>query len=109
MKSIADKAVSGGEKSTLIIKNLNVDGASIGVASKDLSNLEVDVANINNCKYGIVQLVKKPEYGPSKIVMTNAKFNNCEIKTLIEKKCSLKLNGKIVEGTQEKLADEFYK
>ena len=86
MKQISDKAVSGGEKSTLTIKNVNIDGASIGLASKDLSTLEVDGANINNCKYGILQLQKKPEYGPSKINIKKAKIENCEIKYLNKRK-----------------------
>lgn len=109
MRNIGDKAVSGGENSKLNISTVNINGANMGIASKDLSILFVDGANINNCKYGILQLVKKPEYGPSKLYAKNTVITNCKENILIEEKCFLDLNGEIIKGTQKKLASEFYK
>ncbi|MGC9356061.1 MAG: right-handed parallel beta-helix repeat-containing protein, partial [Mariniphaga sp.] len=42
----SDKAISGGENSHLTVKNCKVDKATIGVAAKDLTHLELDEVEI---------------------------------------------------------------
>lgn len=58
-----DKGISGGEQSTLNVTNCIVKNCNIGVASKDLSLVNLQDVEISNSNYGLVALKKKPEYG----------------------------------------------
>ncbi len=109
MKDVNDKGISGGEDSHLMVDHVDIDRASIGVASKDLSNVEVDNSRIKDCNYGLVLLQKKPEYGPATMILNKTQITNPKTQMLIEKGSSVTLDGKVIKGTQEKLADIFYK
>ena len=67
----------------------------------------VDV-NITNCYYGLVALKKKPEYGAATLQSDKLTISNCAVNHLIEKKSVLSLNGRRIDGTEEKVADRFY-
>jgi hypothetical protein len=95
---IGDKAVSGGEQSTLTVSNMNVLGAEIGVASKDLSLVSVTDSKINNCKFGYVSYTKKPEYGGAHVSITNVKVDGVETEYDIELQSRLTLDGKEIKG-----------
>lgn len=106
--NILDKGISGGEGSTLWVKNTNIINCNIGAASKDLSNVSLENVNIENCYYGLVALRKKPEYGAAVLESKKLKLINCQIKHLIEKNSVLNFNGRKIEGTREKVAEMFY-
>ena len=108
IKNIDDKGISGGEGSTLWVKNCVIDGCQIGAASKDLSEVYLDSVVISNSKYGLVSLMKKPEYGAATIVAKNLKLENCQENLLIEKKSTVEINGMKIEGKQKKVAEMFY-
>lgn len=69
MKIIGDKGISAGEEATLTVDNVSVDGASIGVASKDLSTVTISHISLSNCDKGFAAYQKKPEFGPAKITV----------------------------------------
>ncbi len=108
MIKIADKAISGGEHSTLIVSNCQIDEANIGIAAKDLSKLTLDKIIMDNTVYGIVAFVKKPEYGPANITINNLKMQNNAVFHQIELGSSLTLNGKLIEGREKNLAVKLY-
>ncbi len=103
-----DKGVSVGESSYIIVKNTAIKKCNIGIASKDLSTLEVYSSDINGCKYGITAFQKKPEYGPASIIAKALNYNNNDTLYLIEKKSILNLNGKIIPGSEKNIAKIFY-
>ncbi|NOR86932.1 MAG: hypothetical protein GQ527_04935 [Bacteroidales bacterium] len=106
--NIIDKGVSGGEGSTLMLRNTFISNCNIGVASKDLSIVDMVNVTIEDSYYGLVALQKKPEYGPATLLSKKLVLKNCNIKHLIEKGSKLELNGRKITGTQEKVADLFY-
>lgn len=106
--NILDKGISGGEGSTLWVKNTNIINCNIGAASKDLSHVSLENVNIENCYYGLVALRKKPEYGAAVLETKKLKLINCQIKHLIEKNSVLHFNGRKIDGTREKVAEMFY-
>lgn len=108
MNVIGDKAISGGEKSELKVLECEINNAKIGLASKDFSKLDVNKVMINDAIYGIVAFVKKPEYGPVTITIDNLKVKRTNILHQIEKGSVLILNGKPIEGREEKLATKLY-
>jgi hypothetical protein len=103
-----DKGISGGENSNLTISDCEVDGANIGIASKDLSQLTINSSNVKNCVYGLVLLQKKPEYGPATIIARDYNWENVTTPYLIEKKSSVNLNGTIIIGTESNVYNVLY-
>lgn len=103
-----DKGVSGGEDSHLTVKNCFIEKANIGIASKDLSTVEVVDTKIVDCNYGLVLLQKKPEYGPAEISLQNVDITNAKTEKLIEKGSVVKSNGKTIYGKELNVAARFY-
>ena len=87
-----DKGISCGEQSTLQIKNVTIDGATIGIASKDKSNVIVNKINLKNCKTGFSIFQKKPEYGPAFISVSVLSQQNVENPYFCQEGSSIKLN-----------------
>jgi len=108
INNAGDKGISGGEQSYLTIKNCDVNDAQIGYASKDKSEITLDNCKVTNSKYGLVALEKKTEYGAAKIITSNFNWKNIITLHLIEKKSSLNLNGKKIEGSEKNVAKRFY-
>ena len=108
INGVKDKGVSGGEDSHLIIENTTVSSANIGLASKDLSSLTVSDSKIEKCKYGLVLLQKKPEYGPATMELNKVIIKNSEMRMLIEKGSEVVFNGKTIHGDKKKVAKMFY-
>ena len=104
----SDKGISGGENSSLKVKGVKISNSNIGIASKDLSVVEVADSEITDCNYGLVLLQKKPEYGPARIVLKNTLIVNPKQKFLIEKGSVIVLDGKEIKGKVKNVADLFY-
>jgi hypothetical protein len=108
MTDISDKAVSGGEHSSLNVTDCKISRAHIGIASKDQSQLEVRRITIDKADYGIMAFVKKPEYGPATINIDDLKMKRVIIFHQIEEGSTLTLNGKVINGREKKLAQKLY-
>lgn len=103
-----DKGISGGEDSHLEVRNCFIEKANIGIASKDLSTIEVVDTKIVDCNYGLVLLQKKPEYGPAEISLQNVDITNAKTEKLIEKGSVVKSNGITIYGKEVNVAARFY-
>ena len=91
---IGDKAVSGGEKSTIIIENADIDDATIGIASKDMSDISCKNISISDTMVAITLYQKKPEFGPAKIIGEDITLKgSISMDYLIEKKSILIIDG----------------
>lgn len=103
-----DKGISGGENSRVNIYNTTILNSNIGFASKDLSVVEVTDSKVESCNYGVVLLQKKPEFGPSKMILKNTILLDSKINMLIEKDSKVVIDGKIIEGKEVNLSEIFY-
>ena len=103
-----DKGISGGEDSRIYIFNTRIQKANIGLASKDLSIVEVTDSKVETCNYGIVLLQKKPEYGPSEMILQNTQLKDLKVEMLIEEKSKVVIYGRTIFGTEKNLSDVFY-
>ena len=108
MSDISDKAISGGENSFLDVRECTVQGAIIGIASKDLSLVKVDEIEINKAVYGLVSFIKKPEYGPARIIVENLRLRDTHIYHKLEIGSDLTVNGRLIKGTEKNLALRLY-
>jgi len=96
-----DKGLSIGEHSRGTAKNVTVRGARIGLASKDLSELQVDDARVDDCAFGAVVLQKKPEYGGGVLHARGLTLTNVTTSYLIEKGSTLTLDGEPIASTTD--------
>ncbi len=103
-----DKGISGGEDSKIVIYNTEIKNANIGLASKDLSVVEVNNSIVESCNYGIVLLKKKPEYGPSTMILNNTQLINSKEEMLIEIGSKVNMDGRIIKGSESNLSSRFY-
>jgi hypothetical protein len=108
MFEISDKAISGGENSQLTVENCKVDKATIGVAAKDLSHLELKNVEIRKTVYAFAAFVKKPEYGSATISVDGIKMKGNLTFHKIEEGSVLEVNGKKIVGREQKLALKLY-
>ena len=70
--NIKDKAISAGEKSTLIVKNSTFNNIGVGVASKDGSSVAVTDTKILDYKlYGAMTYLKKDFYDMPSLTINN--------------------------------------
>ena len=70
-----DKSISAGEKSILNIDNLNSEKSNIGVAAKDLSKVNLQMAKILSSKFCISAYQKKQEFGGAFIKVNKIECN----------------------------------
>ncbi len=103
-----DKGISGGEDSKITVRNTKIEKSNIGIASKDLSMVDVSNSIVKDCNYGIVLLQKKPEYGPSVIKLTNTQLVNSKVEMLIEKNSKVIVNDGVIMGTKKDVLKLFY-
>ncbi len=99
---IGDKAISAGENSVVIANNCVVESASIAVASKDFSRVEVDGLQVDSViNYAFAAYVKKPEYGACSIVAVNVTIGETgRGEYIIQTPCTLSLNGEEKESIE---------
>lgn len=108
IKNSGDKGISGGEASTLQISNVNIDGAVIGIASKDKSELYARNISVKNAKYGLAAFRKKPEYGSATITAADIKLENVDEDYILELNSTINLNGKFIVGEKKLDIDKLY-
>ncbi len=97
---IGDKAISVGEKSSLTAYSLDVNHASTGIASKDLSSAVVNKAIFKEVTgTGLITYIKKTEYGPASIQCYECVFENVTALTANQYKSSITLNGEVMLDT----------
>lgn len=85
MLDVGDKAISAGEHGTITAKNIDVEHANIGFASKDLSILTLENVHIKNSSTGFTAYQKKPEYGPATINLKRYTMQSVKYDFMIEK------------------------
>jgi len=92
--NINDKAVSAGENSELNISNVFIKNTGIGIASKDLSHVEVINSTIESSKIaGLAAYIKKPVYGPASINAIDTNIIGSDVEAICQIKSEITLNG----------------
>jgi hypothetical protein len=108
MNGIADKAISGGERSMLKCVNLKIENCELAINSKDDSHVEIINSTLKNCKVAYVVFMKKAEYGPGWIDARAVNLENCKVEALVEKRSNFFLNGIKQDQTHESIKEMLY-
>ena len=103
-----DKGISGGEHSTINVRNCFITNASIGIASKDKSIVNVNNTKLEFCDFAFAAYRKKAEFGPAKIHVESAMLNNILDPYLIEKDSEIIHLGKTNVGNEIFDIDSMY-
>ena len=103
-----DKGISGGERSTLLIENIDIEGAITGIASKDQSSVTGKNITISQSEYGFAAFQKKGEYAPAKIDVKESKWTEVQFLKLVDKGSTITLNGSEERGTKKIDVDQLY-
>jgi hypothetical protein len=96
--SVGDKGISIGEEGVARVINCTIDGAVIGIASKDLSRVTVESVTLKNCKEGFSAYQKKPEYGGGFLFVKDYSAENVKSLYKIFPDSYLKLKGQEIKG-----------
>lgn len=96
-----DKGVSAGERSTLFLNNINIDGAITGLASKDDSRIDGENITVKNAEVGLAAFQKKPEYAGSTMFLTNLHFQHIKTLGLIERGSEIQVEKQTYKGYQK--------
>jgi len=80
-----DKGISIGENSSMTGRNIIIRNSEIGIACKDLSEINISRISIDSTRVGYTAFQKKPEFGTAKITVSNSELKNFELSYLIEK------------------------
>jgi hypothetical protein len=109
MERITDKGVSVGEKSTIIIQNIQMDIVGIGAASKDLSKTYVYTTTISHARYAaLAAYIKKPVYGPAYLEAPDVVITDTPTEAVAQTGSTILLHGEEVP-TVEMDVDKLYK
>ncbi|MEL6863157.1 MAG: right-handed parallel beta-helix repeat-containing protein [Bacteroidota bacterium] len=98
LRQCGDKGISVGEESKVDIYKVDIDGAVIGIASKDLSYARVRSVRLANCNQGFAAYQKKPEYGQSTIYVQSYSAEEVKYLHTIAPRCTLELQGRVIVG-----------
>ena len=110
LNAIGDKAFSIGERSHARLIDNHINGAMIGIASKDASSVTAARIRFQNISgYPIAVYVKKPEYGPAQVDAKNLEFPEGSPKpSLSQSGNRLVIDGQPV-ATEEVDVDNLYR
>ncbi len=101
-ENIGDKALSIGERTRAEVIGGRVSKASIGIAAKDGSHLQVRDFDIQGCKFfGLAAFIKKDEFGPCTVDASNLVIGEVGRKAvLVQTGCSVSLDGNMQAGEE---------
>ena len=108
IKQPSDKAISGGEASTITGNEIHILGGEIGIVSKDLSKIELSDVIISNTRLGLSSFQKKSEFGVGIIEISNLKLVNNELDYLIENGSQLSIDNVPVITVSNNVIDQMY-
>jgi hypothetical protein len=91
---LGDKALSIGERSRARIEGGEAVDVALGVASKDDSDVEVSGLAIEARNYALAAFVKKPEYGPTRLLARELTIRGAGLGVAIAQTgCRLEVDG----------------
>ena len=108
IKQVGDKGVSAGEGANILIKKLFVQEARIGLASKDLSRLEVQEVNIKNALIGLTAFQKKSEYGPGFLQISQPNIESVRETYWLEKNSDLSIDEVVMRPIKKAVHNLLY-
>lgn len=84
IEGAGDKGLSNGEVGEMTVRNVKIKNSEIAVASKDISNIDIEDITITDGRVGFTAYQKKPEFGSGTITAQGVKMANVTVPYLVE-------------------------
>jgi len=104
IQKASDKGISVGENSQLRLVNVDIRDVKVGIAAKDMSEVEGKELLISNSAVAIAAYQKKPEFGPARIRVNGVKFTQVVTDYLIEEKSFALSDGNVIAAKERDVA-----
>ena len=108
LRGAGDKGLSAGERSLLEGREITIDGAAIGIASKDLSTIRLSMVQLEGGEIGVTAYRKKSEYGPGVVTLSGVAMRGQKRPFMIERLSSVVVDGQAMPADVENVADSLY-
>jgi len=108
IKNAGDKGISAGESTQMVGRKIEIKDSVIAVASKDISEVNIEELDIENCNYGLAVYQKKSEFGPSNMSVTGLSMDNIDERYLVEIGSSLIVDDQDIEPDFEDVMSILY-
>jgi hypothetical protein len=108
IERVGDKGVSAGEGADLVVRDVEVVGGSIGVASKDRSTMVAEGLRLTDVKIGFALYEKKSEFGAASMDVRGARLENAGTPYLLEQGSQLVMDGRDVTPNATGVYDRLY-
>lgn len=106
-RAVGDKALSVGEDTRLRAVDIAVESASIGVAAKDRSEVEIEGLRVGAvAHFGLAAYVKKAEYGPARITARAVELP-ADVRHLCQTGSTIDLDGAVLPSAPADVADLY--
>lgn len=92
----------------MTIDSIIVDGASLAVVAKDLSEVEISNSTITNSEVVYCAFQKKSEFGPSNITTNKVVYSKFKEENLIEEGSKLKVDGEKIHNYRDDVRKYLY-
>jgi hypothetical protein len=99
-EGLGDKGLSIGERSRARVEGGQARDVAVGVAAKDASEVELSAFRIEARHYALAAFVKKPEYGPARLVARGCELAGALGAAIAQTGCVLELDG-VPQPTQD--------
>ena len=103
-----DKGLSAGENSQIIADNITILNTELAVASKDLSEVQINKIKITDCQVGFTAYQKKAEFGSGVIKVREMEMSNVKVPYLIEENSRMVLDGKPIAPSRQNVKEILY-
>ena len=90
--------MSVGEESIININNSYIQKNHFGIVAKDKSLIEGNNITITNNSIGVATYIKKNEYGPAEIKLTNSKLEKNDINIFNQMLSKININNKVIDN-----------
>lgn len=106
MSDIGDKGVSVGEETVFKGHEIHIERASTGVATKDLSDSELEDITVSDSRVGLSVYQKKQEFGPATVrVLDVPHLEKVATAYLVEQGSRVEVHGRVVPASHERVTD----
>ena len=103
-----DKGISSGESSQVFGSDITIKNSNIGVASKDISFVSLEKIIVSDSQIGLAAYQKKPEYGPSTLLVNDANIQAVDTQSLQEVGSRIVVNYVPVTKNTSNVAAQLY-
>ena len=104
MSDIGDKGVSVGEETVFRGQEIHIERASTGVATKDLSDSELEGITVSDSRVGLSVYQKKQEFGPATVrVLDVPHLEKVATAYVVEQGSRVEVHGRVVPASHERV------